>query len=302
MAFTKATKEQSKLRVALDGVSGSGKTYTALTLATVFAQGQPVAVVDTERGSASKYADIFDFDVLNLESFHPDRYIEAIHDAEQGGYAVLVIDSLSHAWTGKDGALELVDRAAKRSQAGNSFTAWRDVTPLHNRLVDAMLAANLHLIVTMRSKTEYTLVENERGKKEPRKIGMAPVQRDGMEYEFDIVGDMDTSNTLIISKTRCPALVGGIFERPNAKLAETMLQWATSGASAREKPHGLTERQQKIKQWWAEIQVAGAEHGVEVPDVDLDLPSEKLKELETYWNGEIHRKQNALPEKEKVGA
>ena len=112
MPFTKATKQEAKLRLALAGPSGSGKTYTALQIATHL--GGPIALVDTERGSARKYADLFSFDVLELDSFHPERYIEAIHEAEEAGYAVLILDSLSHAWAGKDGALELVDKAAKR--------------------------------------------------------------------------------------------------------------------------------------------------------------------------------------------
>lgn len=228
MAFVKATKHEAKLRLALAGPSGFGKTYTALQLATHL--GGSIAVVDTERGSARKYADIFTFDVLELDTFHPQGYIDAIHDAEEAGYAVLILDSLSHAWTGKDGALELVDKAAKRlattyrSGKEDSFAAWREVTPIHNALVDAMVQSRLHLIVTLRTKTEY-VVETKDGRTAPRKIGLAPIQRDGLEYEFDVFADLDQDNTLIVRKTRCPALAGGVFAKAGKEVATILNTW-----------------------------------------------------------------------------
>ena len=227
ITFKKATKTEAKLRLALIGTSGSGKTFTALTFATALAPTGKIAVIDTERGSASKYADKFSFDTLDLDTFAPAKYVEAIAAAQAAGYEVLVIDSLSHAWSGKDGALEMVDKAAKRSQSGNSFTAWRDVTPEHNRMVDAIVGANMHVIVTLRAKTEYVMEANAHGKVTPRKIGLAPVQRDGMEYEFDVVGTMNDENTLVISKTRCSDLSGGVYEKPNGKVTDALKAWLT---------------------------------------------------------------------------
>ena len=243
LVFKKATKETAKLRLALAGPSGAGKTFTALTLATHLAQGGRIAVIDTERGSASKYADLFTFDTLDLSSFHPKTYIEAIEAAAAAGYAVLIIDSLSHAWMGKDGALELVDRAAKRSQSGNSFGAWREVTPLHNALVDALVSAPLHLIATLRSKQDYVQEKNERtGRTEIRKVGLAPVQRDGLEYEFDVFGEMSApDNTLVVSKSRCPALSGAVVEKPGQSVAATLLHWLTDGAPALSAPAAPVE-------------------------------------------------------------
>ncbi|OUL23976.1 hypothetical protein BV378_20300 [Nostoc sp. RF31YmG] len=222
--FKKATKSQIKLRLALVGISGSGKTYTALNTASHL--GKSVAVIDTEHRSASKYADLFNFDTCELTSFHPQNYIDAITAAS--GYDVLIIDSLSHAWMGKDGALEQVDRIAKRSQTSNTFAAWRDVTPLHNQLVEAMLSCPCHLIVTMRSKSDYVMEEYEdKGKKKTRpvKVGLAPIQRDGVEYEFDVVGDMDKDNNLIITKSRCPNLSGQVIHKPAKELAYTLRAW-----------------------------------------------------------------------------
>lgn len=227
LTFKKATKTEAKLRLALIGTSGSGKTFTALTFATALAPTGKIAVIDTERGSASKYADKFSFDALDLDTFAPAKYVEAIAAAQAAGYEVLVIDSLSHAWSGKDGALEMVDKAAKRSQSGNSFTAWRDVTPEHNRMIDAIVGANMHVIVTLRAKTEYVMEANSHGKLTPRKIGLAPVQRDGMEYEFDVVGTMNDENTLVISKTRCSDLSGGVYEKPNGKVTDALKTWLT---------------------------------------------------------------------------
>lgn len=227
MEFRKATKRQAKLRLALIGPPGSGKTYSGLTIATNL--GQRVGLIDTEHGSASKYADLFSFEALELGSFHPKTYIEAIRAAERAGFDVLVVDSLSHAWSGKDGALEQVDRAAARSKSGNSFAAWREVTPLHNELVEALVGCKTHLIVTMRSKVEWVLDEDDRGKKVPRKVGMAPVQRDGVEYEFDVCGDLDQSNRLVISKSRCPAPSGGVFTRPGKDVADVLRTWLDAG-------------------------------------------------------------------------
>jgi DNA polymerase III delta prime subunit len=233
MKFKKAVKSESKLRLALIGPSGSGKTFTALTFARTLAK-KRVAVIDTERGSAAKYADLFDFDVLELERHSPNDYVAAIEACVAGGdHDVIVIDSLSHAWMGKDGALEQVDKEAARSVTKNSFAAWRTVTPMHNRLVDALVSPPLHVIATMRSKTEWVVEKDEKGKSTPRKIGTAAVQRDGLEYEFDVVADMDPErNLMVVSKSRCPDLSGQAIEKPGPEVAELLQRWLAGAASA----------------------------------------------------------------------
>jgi hypothetical protein len=224
MHFRRATKYDAKLRFAVCGPAGSGKTYTLLQVATEL--GGPIALIDTERGSASKYADLFEFDVLELGSFDPVSLIEIIDKAASEGYRVLCIDSLSHFWTGKDGELDKVDRAARRMQTPNSFTAWKQVTPLHNALIDKIVSAPLHILVSMRAKTEWIIDRDERtGKTAPRKVGLAPVMRDGIEYEFDVCGDMDQENALVITKSRCPKLAGGVFPKPGKELAELLKEW-----------------------------------------------------------------------------
>jgi hypothetical protein len=218
--------------MAIDGPPGSGKTYTALRFA--HALGGRVALIDTENGSASKYAGDapdgiqWDFDALLLSNYAPTEYTAAIEEAGREGYAVLVIDSLTHAWSGKGGALEIKDR-----QGGNSFTAWKNVTPLHNRLIEAILVSPSHVIATLRSKIDYVIEEevDERGRKKavPRKVGMAPVQRPGTEYEFDVFGSMDWAHVLTITKSRCSAVADAIVSKPGPAFMEPILRWLNSG-------------------------------------------------------------------------
>lgn len=228
LIIKKASRQSKKIKMALIGVAGSGKTYSALKIAKGL--GDKVLLLDSEHGSASAYADL-DFDTAELESFSPQTYVEAIHEVEQAGYDVLIIDSLSHAWTGKDGALEQVDRAGRRSQSGNSFAAWRDVTPLHNAMIDAIVGAKIHIIATLRAKTEYIVEAGKNGKSAPRKVGMAPVQRDGLEYEFDVVGEIDNEHYLSIGKTRCRALDGQVIHCPGEDVAAILRDWLGSAVT-----------------------------------------------------------------------
>jgi DNA polymerase III delta prime subunit len=225
MVFKKAVKHEAKLRLGLSGPPGSGKTYSALAIATYLAPNGKIAVVDTERGSASKYADIFTFDVIELDTFHPDKYIEAILEAVKEQFEVLVIDSLTHAWAGKEGLLELHERAMRRQKVQNSYTAWADIMPLQNRLMDTINQANMDIIATMRSKTEYVLEPGKDGKNVPRKVGTTPIQRDGMEYEFDVFGDLDQDHCLAIQKTRCPSLTDAVIDKPGQQIAEVLQKW-----------------------------------------------------------------------------
>lgn len=218
MGFKKATKQQAKLRMAVSGPAGSGKTYTALSIGTAMGK---LALIDTERGSASKYADKFTFDVCELGHYNPKDYIKAIHEAEEAGYEVIVIDSMSHAWNGEGGVLEI---------AGGNFNNWKNATPLQNQMIAAMLNSKCHVISTMRTKMEY-VVEEQGGKKVPRKVGMAPVQRDDVQYEFDVHGVMDLAHVMTIDKTRCDAIDGRTFSRPGKDLAQILLNWLSDGAA-----------------------------------------------------------------------
>ena len=222
MGFVKATKKESKIRMAIYGPSGSGKTYTCLTIAGVL--GKHVGVIDTERGRAAKYADRFDFSVLELGSFSPREYISAIREAEEAGIDCLVIDSLSHAWNGQGGCLEMVDRISSTSTSKNTFNAWGKVTPEHQQLLEAIMSYRGHILATMRAKTEY-VVEQINGRSVPKKVGLAPVQREGVEYEFDILGDMDTSHILTITKSLVPELQDKQIHCPDRRVGDAILRW-----------------------------------------------------------------------------
>ena len=228
--FERATKDQAKARVALAGPSGSGKTWTALTIAG--ALGDKVAVIDTERGSASKYASNFSFDRLNMHRYDPRDLAKALASAAQGGYDVVIVDSLSKFWSGQGGMLEQVDAAAKRGYGGNSFGGWKEARPMESAMIEALLGYPGHVIVTMRTKTAYEIIEDDRGRKVPTKLGLKPEQREGIEYEFDIVGDMDLQNALTVSKSRCPALSGRVIQRPDSSLGEEILAWLSDGKPA----------------------------------------------------------------------
>lgn len=232
--FKKAERRKAKLRLGLVGPSGSGKSATALRIASGI--GQKIAAIDSENESLSLYAPTATdpgfcpqgFDTLNLKTFSPESYTKAIQDAGRAGYEVLVIDSLTHAWAGVEGALEQVDKAMSRS-GGNKWAAWKDVTPMHAAMVNAILQSPCHIIATMRTRTEYVVEKDERGKSVPRKVGLAPIQRDGMEYEFTIVADMDLEHNFIVTKTRCPAMDGKVIKCPGHEVAVTLLQWLESG-------------------------------------------------------------------------
>ena len=176
--FRKAERRKAKLRLAITGPAGSGKTYGALLVAQGL--GGRIAMIDTENGSGDLYSSICDYDILNINApFNPNRYIQAIHDAENEGYDVLIIDSLSHCWISEGGLLDIKEQLASSGKY-NSFSEWSKVTPLQNKLIEAMLTSKCHIIATMRSRTDYVQVVNDKGRTEIRKVGLAPVQRDGI--------------------------------------------------------------------------------------------------------------------------
>lgn len=234
--FTKAKKQARFLRMALAGPTGSGKTWTALRLASELSE--RIAVIDTEASSAELYAEVFDFETAQLGApFEPGRYLEMCRAACAGGYEVLIVDSLSHEWTGPGGILAMKDAAAS-SFGGNSFAAWSRVSPIHEQFVHQLIRLPIHLIVTLRSKTAYVESKDSQGKTKYEKKGMAPQQREGIEYEFDIVGDIDTEHTCVFSKTRCPDLDGKFFHKPGGDVGEILRQW-TSGAKRAPSPNEI---------------------------------------------------------------
>jgi len=241
--FTKAERKKAKLRLALCGPSGSGKTYSALLIALGLAPNGKIALIDTENGSGELYSDIADFDVATLRPpFMPDRYMGLIRGAEQAGYDVLIIDSLSHAWAGEGGILDMHDKATLASRSQNSFAAWREVTPQHNALVETILGSGLHIITTMRTKTAYDMVDDGAGKKKPIKIGLAPVQRDGMEYEFTSVLDLSVEGHIATASKDRTRLLDGKHFVPTPATGEMLREWLEAGKDPVEESLLLLEK------------------------------------------------------------
>ena len=226
MQIRKAERKKAKLRLGIAAPSGAGKTYSALKLA--FGIGGKVGLIDTEHGSGDLYAHLGEYDIIAIEApYTVAKYREAIKAFEEAGYNVIIIDSLTHAWAGEGG---LLDKQGKMADRGtNSFAAWRTITPEHNELVDSMLRSPAHIIATMRAKQEYVLEVNDKGKQTPKKVGMAPVQREGMEYEFTIMLDVDMNHIASASKDRT-SLFDGQFFKVTEDTGKTLLQWLESGA------------------------------------------------------------------------
>lgn len=272
--FQKAQRAQARARVAIDGPSGSGKTWTGLTFATALAEhvGGRVAVIDTERYSAALYADEFDFDAVDFTPpYSPERYVEYLRQAHEAGYGAVLIDSLSHGWNAEGGVLELVDTAADRSFSGNRFAGWKVGTPAQNALVQAIVGAPLHVVATMRTRQEWVIEEDDKGRKKPKRVGTSVQQREGIEYEFTIVCDMDLEHRLVVSKSRARPLSDRVVTRPGRSFADELVAWLDAGeplaatgmveelralaAVARELPEG-DEARMKIGAWW-NTQVVG---------------------------------------------
>lgn len=240
--FRKAERRKAKLRLAITGPAGSGKTYGALLIAQGL--GGRIAMIDTENGSGDLYSAVCDYDILNINApFAPRKYIQAIHDAENESYDVLIIDSLSHCWISEGGLLDIKEQLAASGKY-NSFSAWSKVTPLQNKLIEAMLTSKCHIIATMRSRTDYVQVVNDKGRTEIRKVGLAPVQRDGMDYEFSLVFDLNNEHTVTVSKDRTSLFDGQSFTL-SPEIGSKLLDWLNSGKDIPD-VRELNERKQSI--------------------------------------------------------
>jgi len=249
MIIRKAERRKARLRLGISAPSGAGKTYSSLLIAYgITGDWSKVGLIDTENGSGDLYAHLGEYMILPLEApFSPDRYIEAIKAFEDAGVDVIIIDSLSHAWAGEGGGLDIQAAITAASRSGNSWSAWREVTPKHNALVNAMLQSKCHIIATMRTKTEYVVEEDEKGKKAPKKVGLAPIQRDGMEYEFTVMLDLSPNHIASASKDRT-GLFDGQYFKPDIETGKMLAKWLETGAEV-VKPETLEE----IKSKWAEL-------------------------------------------------
>ena len=225
MELTVATRKQAKIKMALQGPAGSGKTLAALKIAYGLCKDwSKIAVIDTENRSASLYSHLGKFSVVNVESpYHPEKFIEAIKLCEKAQMEVIVIDSISHEWDGPGGILEI-----HSNMLGNSFTAWGKLTPRHNAFVQTILQSMAHIVCTIRSKQDYILTEKN-GKQVPEKVGLKGITRDGMDYEFTLVLDIDIKHNAVASKDRTFLFM----DKPEFKIDEQtgsqISEWCNEG-------------------------------------------------------------------------
>ena len=225
MQLRKSNRSQAKIRIALQGASGSGKTYSSLLLAYGLCQDwSKIAVIDTENQSADLYSHLGQYNVLTLQPpFSPERYIEALSTCEASGMEVIIIDSLSHEWEGEGGILDI-----HGNMAGNSFTNWAKITPRHNSLVQKILHSAAHIIVTVRSKQDYVITEKN-GKQVPEKVGLKAVQRDGLEYDFSIVFELDINHHAVCSKDRTQLFAQKIPFKIEPQTGQKIREWCNGG-------------------------------------------------------------------------
>lgn len=207
MTFKKAERTQAKLKLGLSGPSGSGKTMSALRMATAI--GKKIAVIDTENGSASLYADKFDFDTLSLEPpFTADKYVAAIEAAERAGYEVIIVDSFSHAWAGEGGTLD--KKADLDARGGNGFGNWRGPKSDYARIKNALLHSSAHVIATIRSKQAYAIT-NENGSNKVQRLGLDPIAEPGLEYEFSVLFEIAINHKAQATKDRTSLFGENVF-------------------------------------------------------------------------------------------
>jgi hypothetical protein len=228
LQLKKAQRKQVKLRLNLSAPSGAGKTYSALLMAKgIVGEWAKIAVIDTENGSASLYDHLGEFNVIDLQPpFSPERYIEAIDACINGGIECIIIDSSSHEWNGAGGCLEINEKLAAAKFKGNTWSAWSETTPRHDRFVNHVLQCNAHIITCTRSKMETVMGEDRKVKK----VGMKDLQRDGWEYELTVSLTIDRDTHMAIaSKDRTELFEGKDPFVITEQTGELIRQWCEKG-------------------------------------------------------------------------
>jgi hypothetical protein len=221
-SFRKAIKSKSKLRLAIYGAAGSGKTYSALEIATgMIKDNESIAVTDTEKGSSQKYADRFTFDIAELEEPTIDHLVKTIKEAENN-YTVLIIDSLSHSW---EELLIENHKLAQTKYKGNTWAAWNEGTPKQKKLINAITGSSCHIIATMRTKTEWVIGENNR----PIRVGLAPEQGKGIEFEFDMLMEINPEHAVHILKDRTGKFQDQVINKPSREFGASLIEWLNNG-------------------------------------------------------------------------
>jgi hypothetical protein len=234
--FKKAERKQAKLRIGVSGPSGSGKTYSALLMARGLASDwNKVVLIDTENDSGTLYSDLGEYNHGKITApFTPEKYIEAIKSCESAGMEVIVIDSTSHEWDGEGGCLQINEKLAQVKFKGNTWSAWSETTPRHQRFLEAITMSDCHVITTARSKTETIMTDD----KKVKKVGMKDIQREGFEYELTVsfMIDRDT-HCATASKDRTTLFIDTDPFVISEKTGETLKNWSESGTVDMTKEH-----------------------------------------------------------------
>lgn len=262
--FKKAKKEKIFLKILLAGASGSGKSFSALRLATgiVNKTGGRIAAIDTEAGRIRYYANEFDFDDLQLtEPYTPEKYIDAINQAVDGGYSVLIIDSITHEW---NYILDQVDKIP----GTNSYTKWGKLTPKHNKFTEKIIQSPINIIATVRGKDAYVLEQDKNGKQIPKKVGLGYTQRDGLEYEYTVTFNIDQANHVAVAQKDNTHLFENRYEVLTEKDGEALYNWANAGDDF---AFNVTEVQNNIIKLATEL---GGSKDAEVKAATIDILKE----------------------------
>lgn len=222
----KATRQKAKIRLGLSAVAGGGKTMSSLLIANGITTWDKIAVIDTENGSGDLYAHLGEYSVLPLIApYTPEKYIDAVHECENAGMEVIIIDSITHEWDGKGGILDI-----SNSMTGNSYTNWAKITPRHQAFIDSILQSKCHVITTVRRKQDYEMTTNSNGKLVPQKVGLKEVTREGFEYELTMNLELDTNHNATVSKDRTGLFAGKPEFIPSVETGRLIKEWCESGA------------------------------------------------------------------------
>jgi hypothetical protein len=225
MKLQQAERKQAKIKMGIQAPSGAGKTYSALLLAYgLINDWSKIAVIDTENHSADLYAHLGNYQVLALEQpFSPERYMEAIEICEKAGVEAIILDSISHEWEGNGGILDI-----HGAMMGNSFTNWAKITPRHNAFVQKILQSPCHIIASIRSKQDYVLSEKN-GKMVPEKVGLKGVTREGLDYEFTLIFELDLKHQATATKDRTQLFMDKPSFIISSATGQRILNWCNTG-------------------------------------------------------------------------
>lgn len=239
----KATRQKAKLRIGLAGTAGSGKTYSALLMASGIAPWSKIVLIDTENGSGDLYAHLGEYNIYPLTApFSPEKYVQAIKECESAGMEVIIIDSVTHEWEGKGGCLESNELLGQSKFKGNTWAAWSVTTPRHQKFLEAITTANAHVITTVRSKSDTIQTED----KKIKKVGTKEIQREGFEYELTVSFTIDRDrHYATASKDRTSIFIDSDPFIISKETGQILLEWCEQGIEPLLSPEEKAEAELK---------------------------------------------------------